>query len=258
MTAGATPTFSVIMPAYNAAATIDDAIASVQAQTRADWELIVIDDASQDATHACVAARADADPRLRLLTREHNGGAGRARNAGIKAARGRYIAFLDSDDQWYPHKLAVQAQALAATNTALCYAGYNETDRQGRIARRIAAPPRTTYRDLLRGCPIGCLTAVYDTARVGKLYMPELRLRQDCGLWLRILTSGEVACGLPQVLAIRRRRSGSLTANKLVAARYMWHLLRQEAGLAPWSAAYGVVRHMAAAAARRYSPGRLT
>lgn len=108
------PTFSVVIPCYNAEAHVAETLASVSAQTFGDWEAILVDDGSTDNTAAILDLWAAADPRFRVV-RLPNGGPSRARNYGAKVcARGRYIAFLDSDDLWAAHKLAVTAEAFSA------------------------------------------------------------------------------------------------------------------------------------------------
>ena len=98
------PSISVILPTFNRAWTVAGAVASVLDQTWTDFELVVVDDGSTDGTDAALAPHAG---QIRLIRRS-NGGVSAARNAGIDAARGRLIAFLDSDDRWMPKKLAVQ------------------------------------------------------------------------------------------------------------------------------------------------------
>ncbi|MBO0725797.1 MAG: glycosyltransferase family 2 protein, partial [Blastocatellia bacterium] len=107
------PSVSVIMPTFNRADTISRAIRSVQAQTFDDWELIVVDDGSTDNTVAMIEG---CDARLKLIRQENQGTAG-ARNAGLRASAGRYIAFLDSDDEWLPHHLALCVGFLDAFPT---------------------------------------------------------------------------------------------------------------------------------------------
>lgn len=249
----AVPRVSVITPVWNAAATLAATIASVQAQTVTDWEMLIVDDGSTDGSGQRAAEVAAADPRLRLLSGPHRGAAA-ARNAGIAAARGRFIAFLDADDLWYPDKLATQLPVLEA-GAPLVFSAYRRVDATGRPLGPVglgpgAAPVRLSYAQALKGNAIGCLTAVYDTAHFGKVFMPDLARRQDYGLWLILLARGGEAVGLPQVLADYRVRPGSLSANKWVAAAATWTVLRQVAGLSRPRAAY-CFAHYAARALRQ-------
>lgn len=241
-TAGAQPAplFTVVTPVWNAAATLAETVASVAAQTLPDWEQILVDDGSTDGSRAAAARLASADPRRRLLAWDDNRGAAEARNAAIRAARGRYIAFLDADDRWHPEKLARQLAQFRATGAGLVFSAYARVDASGRRLGTVRVPPRVTRAELLDGNVIGCLTAAYDTARHGRVEMPPLRRRQDYGLWLRLLEDGSAALGLPEVLADYRLHPGSLSGGKLAAAADTWRLYRHIGLSRPASA-----RHLA-------------
>ena len=227
----ATPLVSVVTPVWNAAATLPAAVASVRAQSLADWELILVDDASTDGSRELARGLAAGDPRIRLIERATNGGAAAARNDAIRAARGRLVAFLDADDRWYPEKLARQAEFMAEHGHALVFSAYRRVDAAGRPLGVVRPPPRVSREQLLRGNVIGCLTAVYDSAVFGRAEMPEIRRRQDYGLWLRLLRQVAYAHALPEVLADYRVRPASLSGGKLAAARATWTLYREVEGL---------------------------
>ncbi len=227
------PAVSVIMPARNAAAFVAEAIASIRAQTFRDWEAIIVDDGSTDGTAAILEELARQDPRLvciRLDAATGGTGAAAARNAALRRARGRYIAFLDADDLWYPQKLARQ-MALFRAGAGMVYASYRRIDAKGRHLADVRVPPSVTYAEALRGNPIGCLTAAYDTAVFGKVEMPPLRRRQDYALWLSLLRAQGAAIGDMQVLAAYRVHPGSLSSNKMKAAMATWHVLHKVEGL---------------------------
>lgn len=244
------PLVTVVTPVWNAAAFLGEAAASVRAQTRGDWEHLLVDDGSTDGSRAAAAALAAADPRVRLLAWDDNRGAAAARNAGIRAARGRYIAFLDADDRWHPEKLARQVAYFERSGAGLVFSAYRRIDPAGRPLGVVAVPARIDRAGLLRGNVIGCLTAVYDTARFGRVEMPPLRRRQDYGLWLRLLEGGGEAHGLAEVLADYRVRPGSLSSQPLGAAAATYALYRH-AGLSPGSAAWHLAQNLARAAAKR-------
>lgn len=223
---------SVVTPAHNSAAFISDAIQSVSAQTYTNWEHVIVDDGSRDGTWEIVEAAARKDRRIRPLRFDKQQGAAAARNKGIQAANGRFIAFLDSDDQWLPEKLERQLDVMQAYRMALSYTAYEYVNEAGeRQGRPVEVPETVDYETLLDGCVIGCLTAMYDAQRLGKRYMPDIRKRQDYGLWLDILKDVEGAVGINEVLAQLRVRPGSLSSNKLMAARYQWKVYREVEGL---------------------------
>ncbi|WP_370641536.1 glycosyltransferase family 2 protein [Halorhodospira sp. 9622] len=245
------PTCSIITPCHNSASYLGSAIGSVKSQSAADWELLLIDDGSTDSTPDICQAAQSADPRIQHIRLKQNSGPAIARNTGISAARGRYIFFLDSDDTWMPRKLARQVQAFEDSQAALCFSWYHVVDDSGSFLRTVQSPRNVSHRDFYRSCPVGCLTAGYDREKVGTIYMPELPMRQDWGLWLRVLEQHEVAVGIQEPLASLRVHKGSLTSNKLRASYYTWRLLREEAKLSRIKAGYGVCHHLLTAALRR-------
>jgi teichuronic acid biosynthesis glycosyltransferase TuaG len=244
------PAVSVIVPFRNAAATLGATLDSLAAQTCPDWEALLIDDASSDGGPALAQARAAADGRLRVLATGARAGAAGARNLGIRAARGRFIAFLDADDTWLPDKLALQLPVLRA-GAPIVFSAYDRVDAAGRRLGTVAAAARVCHADALAGNPIGCLTAVWDSARLGRAEMPLLPLHEDYAFWLGLLRTGACAVGLPQVLARYRVADGTLSARKWQAARATWGILRAEPGLSLPQAATGFARYALKALARR-------
>lgn len=223
---------SILMPAYEATATLGDAVASVRVQSFGDWELLIVDDGSRDGTHGVAAEAARQDARIRVLRHPENRGAAAARNSGLAAARGRRIAFLDADDLWMPEKLARQIAFMETSGAALSYTGFRRERLDGSGSGRVVEVPASVTRaDLLRGNVIGCLTACYDRAHLGDMPMPPLRLRQDFALWLDILSRVERAWGLTEPLAIHRVRRDSLSSGRLEAAAATWTMYRGHLGL---------------------------
>jgi teichuronic acid biosynthesis glycosyltransferase TuaG len=255
---GALPAVSVVMPVWNSAATVAEAIGSVLAQTFGDLELICVDDASDDASCAIIAALAKTDPRISLLRQPSNAGAGPARNAGIRAARGRYVAFLDADDLWHKQKLAQQIPWMHEGGHAFTYTAYARSGGEADMVP-VGVPDRVTRAQLLHTNVIGCSTVIYDSHFLGQRQMPNLRRRQDFALWLQILADIPCAMGLNIALTTYRMHPQSLSSNKGVAARATWHLYRDTLALnlphAAWVfgnyAARGFLRHKAPALASR-------
>lgn len=252
------PLVSVIMPVWNAAPTLAEAVSSVRAQTWPDWELVLIDDGSSDASPGIAAGLAAADPRIRLLARGANGGAAAARNDGIRAARGRFLAFLDADDRWRPEKLARQLAFMGQGGHAFAFSSYRRMAADGRPGAVVPVPARVTHAELLRGNVIGCLTAIYDSAVLGKVEMPPLARRQDYALWLSLLRRLPAAHGLNAVLADYRVSPGSLSGNKLVAAAATWRLYREQEGLSPLGAGTCFLHYALRGVRQRLAPPRAT
>src|SRR5690625_1751832 len=223
------------MPMHNSERTVAASIGSVVGQTFTDWELLVVNDSSTDSSEDKVAALAAVDSRIRLMENTGRRGAAHARNVGVEAARGRYIAFLDSDDLWLPTKLGRQLELLQTPSAPLAYAWYAKIDGDAEIdaanfvpdKRIVRAPLHLTYRHMLRQDYIGFLTAIYDTEVLGKRYFPPLKRRQDYALLLSIMREGYEAFGVGEPLAVyRAARRGSLSSYKFRVGKYNWHIYR--------------------------------
>lgn len=220
------PIVSIIMPAYRSAPTIARAITSVQSQSIPAWELIVIDDASDDETASVVADLARVDSRIKLCQHTENRGAAHARNLGLSQARARFIAFLDADDEWLVPKLERQLDHMAQTGASLSYTGFWR-QRAG-VRHEVMVPPEVDYRQLLRGNVIGCLTAMVDRSAFDfPLFMPDIRRRQDYAFWLELLRRGAVAKGLQEPLATYHVTAQSLSSGRLAAMRATWSVYRR-------------------------------
>ncbi|MBS9937886.1 glycosyltransferase family 2 protein [Vibrio alginolyticus] len=220
---------SIIMPSYNSDGTILESIQSVLSQTYKNWELIIVDDRSTDNTWQVIQTYADKYDNIRVYQNKENLGAGASRNFAIKKARGRFIAFLDSDDLWTEDKLAEQIPFMLENNYPLTYTHYSRFTSEEELSV-VTAPEYTTYKKLMYSNVIGCLTAVYDAQALGKRYMPLIRKRQDMGLWLDILKDTPKAYCLPKPLAKYRLDSG-MTANKFSVLSYQWKFYRDVVGL---------------------------
>lgn len=217
---------SIIMPSYNSSLYISKTIDSVIFQNFKNWELIIIDDCSTDNSVEIIKEYVNTDIRIKLLKLEKNAGAAVARNRGIEEASGRFIAFLDSDDLWHPEKLNKQVNFMLENDYAFTYTAYHKVNEYGEYLSKVNIPLKTKYNELLKTCVIGCLTAMYDSHKLGKVYFPLIRKRQDFALWLKILKLTPYAYGLNEDLANYTVRSDSISANKLKAAQYNWYLYR--------------------------------
>lgn len=218
---------SIIMPMHNSAAFVEDSIRSVQAQKYRHWELIVVDDASTDNGCAIVGKMAEHDSRIRLLRNpEPIGMPCSPRNIGIQAAKGVFIAFLDSDDMWLPSKLSQQLPMFRDNRTAVVYSDYEKIDDHGnRSARIVIAPPQTDYQHLLYSNVIGNLTGIFDVRKVGKNYFKQIH-HEDYAFWLSVLKSGYIARSTQTITALYRARNSSISANKFMLLSWQWRVLR--------------------------------
>lgn len=211
---------SIITPSYNSASFIAATIESILLQTYPYWELLITDDGSTDRSVEIIERYIQKDSRIKLFRLEKNCGAGVCRNRSISEATGRFIAFCDSDDRWLPEKLEKQLAFMREKDCALSYTSYLTCNESGKISGIIIGRRRETYFSMRCDNGIGCLTAIYDTEKVGKAFMPELRKRQDWGLWLTILRDCGVAYGLKEPLAIYRIHSNSISKNKSSLVKY--------------------------------------
>lgn len=205
---------SIIMPCYNASKYIGASIESVVAQTYPNWELLVTDDCSSDNSREVVERYSQQDPRVKLLCMEKNSGAGSARNNSIKAARGRYIAFLDSDDMWKPEKLEHQLKFMQDNNYKFVMCQTEVVDATGNLIGFSKRKKEVSYNSTLIVNYIGTSAVLYDTEGVGKIYMRPIRHSQDWVLWLDILKETKKAHCLEEPLSIYRETPGSLSSNK--------------------------------------------
>jgi len=232
------PKVSIIIPAYNSGKYIDKTIKGIISQTYKDWEVIVIDDCSVDDTKEIVMKYQKTDKRIKYLQLDKNSGPAMARNMGIEKSNSRYIAFCDSDDIWMPEKLEKQLSEMEISKSVICFTSYTKMSEDGVITKSIVrAPCVVKYEDMLKSNYIGCSTAIYDTQICGKVYMPNIIKRQDYGLWLKILKDGCLAIGLYDSYVYYRVRKGSVSGNKILAAKYHWKILREVAELPIYRAA---------------------
>ncbi len=215
---------SIITPTYNAAKYVEETINSILVQTYSNWELLITDDCSKDNTLDIIRNYVAKDSRIHLFVLGENSGAAVARNHSISKAKGRYIAFCDSDDRWRPDKLERQLKFMSDNNYDLTFTSYTLVDESGgKIVGVMKCPTSVNYKQLLRSNDIACLTAMYDTRNLGKVYMPLIRKRQDWGLWLKIVKQIGLAYGLQYDLAIYRQ-GGGISSNKIEMLKYNYAL----------------------------------
>lgn len=243
---------SVVMPAYNAAATLPASMRSALEQTHANVELLVIDDRSTDATWELIQQAARDDARVVPIRLPVNGGVAAARNAGIEAAGGEYVAFLDSDDRWHADKLQAQLASLRASGAGIGYASYQRVDETGRALSTVRPPAMVRYADMLKGNCIGNLTGIYARA-LGEPRFSRTG-HEDYLFWLRMVRlAGSAVCAVhDEPLAYYLVRAGSLSANKLKAAGWQWRIYRDFERIGVLPASWYFMNYAANALIKRF------
>jgi len=219
---------SIITPAYNASNYLAETIASVQAQTFSDWEMIIVDDCSTDNTCEIASSYSMDDKRIKMIKHEKNSGVASARNTALDIATGEFIAFIDSDDLWMPEKLAKQLRFMEENGYALTYTKYqrfqNDSKQFGKV---INIPRQMTASSIYGNTSIGCLTVMVNRRLVGEFHMPLIQHTEDNCTWQEILSRGYTAYGLNENLALYREGNASLTKNKKKAAVQQWSTYRE-------------------------------
>ena len=207
------------MPSYNTAKYISETIESVQSQTYPFWELIIVDDCSTDNTDEVVKPYL-LDDRIRYLKNDSNSGAAISRNRALREARGRWVAFLDSDDLWKAEKLENQIDFMEKNNYKFSYTKYVEIDENSNLRGvMISGPKRITKTGMYNYCWPGCLTVMYDRYFVGDIQIIDIKKNNDYAMWLKICKKAD--CYLyPKVMAKYRKRSGSISNHSYIPVSY--------------------------------------
>lgn len=229
------PLVSVITPAYNSEKYILESIESVIAQSWKDWEMIIVDDCSNDLTADIVKKISSSETRIKLIELNSNMGAGKARNIAIDRSRGDYIAFLDSDDVWHPDKLTRQIHFMEQKGILFSFTQYSIVTamsiQSGKVVDKYSKSV-VDYKDMLmKKATIGCSTVMLSVNDGVKLEMPEIRTGQDYALWLKLLRSGWKAHRLNDTLTQYRITPGSISSNKFKKARRQWEIYRDIEGI---------------------------
>jgi glycosyltransferase involved in cell wall biosynthesis len=218
---------SIITPTFNSAKFITETIKSVQNQTYANWEMIIVDDCSSDETFEIVEQLSQRDTRIKCFKQEKNAGAGVARSKAVNQAKGNYIAFLDADDLWKPQKLEKQLRFMVANQLHFTFSFYECMDEEGVLLNKlITAPRKLSYRQLFFCNYVGNLTGIYDAGFFGKISISNIRKRQDWIMWLTILKQTKIAFPVPENLAIYRIRKNSISSSKVELIKHNYKVYR--------------------------------
>ena len=187
----------------------------------------LIDDCSKDNSAQIIKEFQKYDNRIKYIKLKKNSGASVSRNEGIRNAKGRFIAFVDSDDIWKPEKLEIQIKYMLKENLGFTFTSYRYMKENGELTNKIAkAPSKINYNGLLKNTIIGCSTVVIDREIVDYFEMPLVRRGQDTATWLQILRKEKYAYGIEQDLVNYRLVGESLSSNKIKALKRTWNTYR--------------------------------
>ena len=247
------PLISVVMPVYNAERFLPQAVESVLGQTYRNIEVILVDDGSQDSSRQIMKNYADKDQRIRLIYNDNNQGVAQTRNAGIQAAGGKYIAFLDSDDVWECDKLERQQALMQRENADIVYCSLDFIDEEnGGVKHPFIVPQVTNYRKMLVKCVFTCSTIFVRSDLLKQHPFKSDYYHEDFLLWMELLSFSVKAVGDPKILMHNRQVKGSRSNNKLHAAKERWKIYRHALnmkffpalGVFCLYAIYGVLKYM--------------
>lgn len=213
---------SIITPTWNCAHFICETIRSVQAQTYTNWEMIISDDCSTDNTKVIIEPYLQKDSRIKYICNEKNSGAAVSRNNALKVARGKWIAFLDSDDLWKADKLEKQLMFMHTNSYAFSYTNYIEIDEKSKeLGVKVTGPKVIDCLGMYTYCWPGCLTVVYNASIVGFLQIDDIKKNNDYAMWLKIIHKSKCYL-LDETLALYRRRVGSISHHSYLSL-ISWH-----------------------------------
>ena len=213
---------SIVMPSFNTGKYIALAIESVLAQTYKNWELLIVDDCSSDDTNEVVKPYLS-DRRIKYLTNEKNSGAAVSRNRALREAKGRWIAFLDSDDLWMSEKLENQICFMEKNDYHFSYTNYAEIDVDGkRTGTTVTGPKKITKTGMFNYCWPGCLTVMYDRCVAGLIQIANIRKNNDYAMWLKVCRKADCWLLDEELALYRRGRQGSVSNNS-IKTMIGWH-----------------------------------
>ena len=236
---------SIIMPSYNTAPYIAESIQSVIAQSYKDWELIIVDDCSSDNTDQVVAPYLS-DERIIYMKNDTNSGAAVSRNKALREAKGKWIAFLDSDDLWMPEKLEKQISFMEKNGYHFSYTNYSEIDTEDkRNGITVTGPKKITKTGFFNYCWPGCLTVMYDAEAIGLIQIADIKKNNDYAMWLKACQKADCYLLDEELALYRRGRAGSVSTHS-IKTMIGWHykLYREAEKQNPVAAVFNTGRNM--------------
>lgn len=237
---------SIIMPNYNCEKFLPETIESVIGQTYTEWELLIVDDCSTDNSVNIIKGYCDKDDRIKLIVNEKNSGAAHSRNVALAEAKGKWIAFLDSDDIWLPGKLEKQIKFMEEGGYHFSYTKYARIDESSHLMGiEISGPKKITRRKMFRYCYLGCLTVMYDSEVIGLLQLrDDIWKNNDYALWLKA-SKKAVAYYLDETLAYYRIRKGSISRHsKISLIKHHYRLFKLSENMGSLRAFYYTCKNM--------------
>ena len=233
---------SIIMPSYNTAAYIGDSIRSIQAQTYTNWELLIVDDCSTDGSPEVICSFED--KRIVLLKNEKNSGAAISRNYALREAKGKWIAFLDSDDTWEPQKLEKQIRFMKENNYAFTFTDYRICLNGQWLPYVYTGPMVVNKRRMYDYCYFSTITVMYDRERIGLIQIADLRKNNDYAMWLQAIEKSN-AYRLPECLSVYNKHEGSISSgSKAKLIKWHYFLFRKGLGKNPITSAVLTVNNL--------------
>ncbi|WP_024621019.1 glycosyltransferase family 2 protein [Metaclostridioides mangenotii] len=221
------PLVSIITPVYNSEKFLSETIECIQNQTYKNWQLLLIDDCSNDNSSEVIKRYSEHESRIKYIKLDNNSGAAVSRNKGLSLAEGRFVAFADSDDLWDSKKLEKQVGYMLKKNVGFTFTSYRYMKEDGTKTNKVArAPEKIDYEGLLRNTIIGCSTVVIDRDILGNFEMPLVRRGQDTATWLQLLKTEKYAYGIYDDLVFYRLVGNSISSNKIKALKRTWNTYR--------------------------------
>ena len=210
---------SIIMPSYNTAQYIGDSIKSIQNQTYSNWELIIVDDCSTD--NSVEVIESFNETRIRLLHNEKNSGAAVSRNYALREAKGKWVAFLDSDDLWLPEKLEKQIQFMEEHNYFFTFTDYRICLNGNWMPYINTGPNIVNKRRMYDYCYFSTITVMYDREKIGLIQIADLKKNNDYAMWLQAIEKSK-AYRLPECLSYYIKHEGSVSSGSKIKL-IKWH-----------------------------------
>lgn len=245
---------SVIVPVYNAERFVGEALKSIIIQDYTNKEIIIVDDCSTDHSYSVIQGFMQKVPYITYYRLDKNSGVAAARNAAIEMAKGRFLAFLDSDDIWEQGKLSAQLQlferhkGIPFSYTALSYIDENGTLIKGK--RKLKE--RVSYSYILRNTVIATSTVIVDREVVKSVIMPNRKSAEDYSLWLSLLKQYGDAYGINHAYTRYRKSADSISANRMGEVKYFYSVQREDMHIAKSQAIWNTCCYMFHAAKKHF------